>query len=195
MGHPLCTQAQPSAQRRCLQSHKIGVVPAPGGAAVLRTTRILNRCNGKGRGRRRTRGSSLCSWGSAAEVSCHRCCSIQLLVILASSGTACSRDAVAVSTRYLSPAYCWHSVFSLRLFLGTKRMFCPRLELKILQCAFTSLCHWQAWEESHRLILQNHFSGVERDRSIFRSAKCWQRPAWSTWAPENHSKAETIRNR
>lgn len=41
---------------------------------------------------------------SAAEVECYRCC-CQYLVILESSGTACSQDAVAVAMCYLSPVY------------------------------------------------------------------------------------------
>lgn len=192
--HPLCTMVQTGAHRRCLRSHEVGVVPAPSGAAVLWTAWVLTCRNAKGWGWRWTRGSSVCKPGQCSRSVVTQMLQHQHLVISVSSGTACGRDAVAVSTSYLSPAYCWHSDVSLCLFLGMNGMICHCLELQMLTCGFTSPGHWQTWEESHRLILQTHFSGVERDWSTFINAKCSQHLAWSTWAPENDSKAETITN-
>lgn len=127
---------------RCTQKvSQIRVVPAPSGAAVLWTTCVLNHRGGKCWGRRRMCGNSTCNWGSAAQAS--RMLQHQHLASSASSGRACSRDAVAVSTRYLPPAYCWHSNFSLCLFLGTNGMICHRSELQMLERGFTSPGHWQ----------------------------------------------------
>lgn len=112
-----------------------------------------------------------------------------VVVILVLSGSVCSLDAVVVLLPcFSSPACCWQSDFS-----HVSECECNDLgTVWSYRCwsVVWHLSHWQNWEESPRLILQTHFSGEERDWSIFRSAKCSQHSAeaWCAWSPESHSR-------
>lgn len=141
LGHPLCTTVQTGAHRKYLRSHKLGVVPAS--CCCPLDPVLFDPSQWKRPGKEMDTWQQHVQGGECSAGVVSQMLQCQHLVISISSGTACSWDAVAVSTCYLSPAYCWHSDFSLHLFLGMNGMICHRSELQMLRCGFTSPGRWQ----------------------------------------------------